>query len=78
MSLKKGETPEAKKEVCDFCGLNTGPLDLQSNALPTELKPQLDIFAKVLNSHNPLSNAYIINVSSCYSSIYNFCQSTNK
>jgi hypothetical protein len=24
---------------CEFRGLNTGPLDLQSNALPTELNP---------------------------------------
>ena len=25
--------------ACDFCGSNTGPSDLQSDALPTELKP---------------------------------------
>ena len=29
----------ANKKDCDFCGSNTGPPDLQSDALPTELKP---------------------------------------
>lgn len=28
-----------QKKICDFCGSNTGPPDLQSDALPTELKP---------------------------------------
>ncbi len=44
-----------KKEVCDFCGLNTGPLDLQSNALPTELKPLSDELLNPLSGRTVLS-----------------------
>ena len=29
------------RKKCDFCGSNTGPPDLQSDALPTELKPRV-------------------------------------
>ena len=29
---------EKKAKRCDLCGSNTWPLDLQSNALPTELR----------------------------------------
>ena len=29
-----------KKKICGFCGSNTVPPDLQSDALPGELKPQ--------------------------------------
>ena len=37
--VKDGEKKEMEKEaqVCRNPGLNQGPLDLQSNALPTEL-----------------------------------------
>ena len=37
--VKDGEKKEKEKEaqVCRNPGLNQGPLDLQSNALPTEL-----------------------------------------
>ena len=39
-----------KKNNCDFCGSNTGPSDLQSDALPTELKPLIMqiLFGKVV------------------------------
>ena len=36
-----------KIKNCDFCGLNTGPSDLQSDALPTELKSLLKTFGLV-------------------------------
>ncbi|KAG9286193.1 hypothetical protein G9A89_014179 [Geosiphon pyriformis] len=29
--------------ICPLCGLNTGPLDLQSNALPTELRRRVSL-----------------------------------
>ncbi len=55
-SAKKSRiSPAEKKEVCDFCGLNTGPLDLQSNALPTELKPLSDELLNPLNGRTMLN-----------------------
>ena len=38
---KMGSGRERKKFTCRDRGSNTGPLDLQSNALPTELSQQL-------------------------------------
>jgi hypothetical protein len=40
---KKREKKSKKKKKCRDPGLNRGPLDLQSNALPTELS-RLNIF----------------------------------
>ena len=34
-------SPGIVQNSCKFSGLNQGPLDLQSNALPTELRRQL-------------------------------------
>ena len=47
--VKDGEKKEKEKEaqVCRNPGLNQGPLDLQSNALPTELfRPDFDAYQR--------------------------------
>ena len=45
---KKGNTGgKKKKKTCRDPGSNQGPLDLQSNALPTELSRLLDVLASI-------------------------------
>ena len=41
LNLSMASQCKKTKKECDFCGSNTGPSDLQSDALPTELKPPI-------------------------------------